>query len=172
MVSIKTIVAMINRVLTLLIASAAALFAQTFEVASVKVAPVIPGELYNINLGTVRHDTVTLGNASLADCIRFAYGLTSDSQLSSPDWVKSKELRYDIVAKAPADTPREQLLQMMQGVLKERFKLALHSEKRDLAYYALVVGKGGSKMRESTTEAPATPPAGIQGQLRIVSNHM
>src|SRR5215472_12768574 len=110
MVSIKTIVAMINRVLTLLIASAAALFAQTFEVASVNVAPVIPGEVYNINLGTVRHETVTLGNASLADCIRFAYGLTSDSQLSNPDRMMIKLLRYDNVTNLQVYKTRKKIL--------------------------------------------------------------
>jgi uncharacterized protein (TIGR03435 family) len=157
--------------IALLFATGLAASAQSFEVASVKIAPVISGDLYNINLGTIRHDTVTLSNASLADCIRFAYGLTSDYQLSGPDWIKSKELRYDIVAKTALDTPREQALQMMQGLLAERFKLAMHTEKRVLSYYALAVAKGGSKMREAT-DAPASAPTGIQGQLRIVSNHM
>jgi uncharacterized protein (TIGR03435 family) len=145
--------------------------AQSFEVASVKVTPVLNGDLYRINLGTVQHDTVTFTNASLADCIRFAYGLTSDSQLAGPDWIKSKEVRYDIIAKALPDTPPEQVLTMMQALLAERFKLALHPENRELAYYALVVAKGGSKMREAT-DAPASTPTGVQGQLRIISNRM
>jgi len=143
--------------------------AQTFEVASVKSSPSPTGDLYNINLGTIKNDTLTFGNASLADCVRFAYGLTSDLQLSAPDWMKSKEVRYDIVAKAAPDTPREDLLKMLQALLADRFKLVLHSEKRELAYYALVVSKSGSKLRPAS-EAPATPPAGVQGQLRIVTN--
>lgn len=145
--------------------------AQSFEVASVKVPPVVGGELYNINLGTVQHDTVTLTNVSLADCIRFAYGLSSDLQLFGPDWIKSKELRYDIVAKTAPGTTREQTLPMMQALLAERFKLALHPERRVLAYYALVVAKGGAKMREAQ-DAPASVPNGVQGQLRIISNRM
>jgi|SRR5579872_3680571 len=152
-------------------AGALAAAVQSFEVASVKVAPVTPGDLYRINLGTIQHDTVTLSNASLADCIRFAYGLTSDYQLSAPDWIKSKELRYDIVAKTPPGTPREKALQMMQTLLADRFKLAFHLEKRELSYYALVIGKSGSKLHEAT-DAPAIAPAGAQGQLRILSNSM
>jgi uncharacterized protein (TIGR03435 family) len=159
------------RIITLIAIGVAIARAQSFEVASVKAVPVLNGDLYNINLGTVRHDTVTLTNASLADCIRFAYGLTSDAQLYGPDWIKSKELRYNIVAKTLPDTPREQLLQMMQVLLTERFKLTLHREEKDLAYYALVVAKGGSKMHEAT-DAPASVPTGIQGQLRIVSSRM
>lgn len=60
---------------------------------------------------------------------------------------------------------------MMQALLAERFKLALHREQRVLAYDALVVGKGGSKMPEAK-DAPASAPAGVQGQLRIISNRM
>jgi uncharacterized protein (TIGR03435 family) len=35
---------------------------------------------------------------------------------------------------------------MMQALLAERFKLALHREKRDLPMYALVVAKGGPRI--------------------------
>ncbi len=164
-------VGILYRVIVFLVAVAGAVCAQAFEVASVKVAPVLNGDPYNINLGTVQHDTLTFGNVSLADCIRFAYGLTSDYQLSGPDWITSKELRFDIVAKAPPGTTREQRLTMMQALLAERFKLALHTEKKVFTYYALVVAKGGSKMRPAT-DGPAVPPAGVQGQLRIVSNSM
>jgi len=160
-----------HRWIALAYIAAATLHAQTFEVASVKQAPLGNGDLYTINLGTIQHDTVTLGNASLADCIRFAYGLTSDYQLSGPDWIKSKEIRYDIVAKTPPNTPREEALQMMQKLLSERFKLAFHTEKRALSYYALAVSKNGSKM-PAASDGPATPPTGVQGQLRIVNNSM
>jgi uncharacterized protein (TIGR03435 family) len=158
----------------LLVAGLSALLAQStaqFEVASVKVPPVVSGAPYDINLGAIQHDTVTLANVSLADCVSFAYGLTSDSQLVGPDWIKSKELRYDIVAKTAPGTTREQALQMMQALLAERFKLALHREQRVLAYYALVVAKGGSKLPDAK-DARASAPTGVQGQLRIVSNRM
>jgi uncharacterized protein (TIGR03435 family) len=131
----------------------------------------VSGDLYNINLGTVQHDTVALTNVSLADCIKFAYELSSDFQLSGPEWIKSKESRYDIVAKTPPGTTRDQALQMMQALLAERFKLALHREKRVLSYYALMVAKGGSKMPEAN-DAPASVTTGVQGQLRIISNRM
>jgi uncharacterized protein (TIGR03435 family) len=160
------------RMITLLVATSFVIArAQSFEVASVKVPQVVSGEPYNINLGTIEHDTVTLTNVSLADCVKFAYGLSSDFQLSGPEWITSKEVRYDIVAKTAPGTTREQALQMMQGLLAERFKLALHRERRVLAYYALVVAKGGPKMPEAN-DAPARVPTGVQGQLRIISNRM
>src|SRR5580658_9600149 len=110
------------RMITLLIATGFVIVgAQSFEVASIKVPQVVSGQPYNIDLGTIQHDTVTLTNVSLADCIRFAYGLTSDNQLSGPDWTKSKEVRYDVVAITHPDTPRDQALLMMRALLAERF---------------------------------------------------
>jgi uncharacterized protein (TIGR03435 family) len=160
------------RMMTLLIAAGFVIArAQSFEVASVRVPLVVSGEPYDINLGTIQHDTVTLTNVSLADCIKFAYELSSDAQLSGPEWIKSKESRYDIVAKTAPGTTRDQALQMMRALLAERFKLALHREQRVLSYYALVVAKGGPKMPEAN-DAPARATTGAQGQLRIINNRM
>src|SRR6185437_5879887 len=146
--------------------------AQTFEVASVKLpAPHVIGKPYNITIADIQNDTITFTNASLADCIRYAYGLSSNLQLSAPDWAKSTEARYNIVAKTAPGTARHQIPKMMQALLSDRFKLVLHHEQRVLKYYALVVAKGGPKMHEPTA-GPATIPAGVNGQLRILSNRM
>ena len=81
-----------------------------FEVASVKrVDNSKLGDSISMNIGTVRHEEITFGNATLVDCIRFAYGLSSDTQIAGPDWIKSKEFLYDIVAKGAPGTSREQL---------------------------------------------------------------
>jgi uncharacterized protein (TIGR03435 family) len=160
-----------RRMITLIAAGFVIAYGQSFEVASVKVPQVVSGQPYNIDLGTIQHNTVTLTNVSLADSIKFAYGLSSDLQLSGPEWITSKEVRYDIVAKTALGTTRDQVPQMMRALLAERFKLALHREQRVLSYYALVVGKGGPKMH-AATDAPANVPAGVQGQLRIISNRM
>ena len=141
-----------------------------FDVATVKQSPPLTGDLYSINLGTVLNGKVTLANTTLSDCIRFAYGLVSDDQLSGPDWIKSKEVRFDIVAQAPPDTPREQLLLMLQALLAERLKVALHHEQRELPFLALVVGKNGSKLRAAKLDAGIA--AGPQILGRIVSDRM
>jgi uncharacterized protein (TIGR03435 family) len=129
-----------------------------FDVASLKPsAPVPPGQTYNANLGSARNGEVVLTNATLADCIKFAYGLVSDEQLSGPEWVKSREVRFDVIAKAPAATPRDQLLLMLRGLLAERFRLSMHVEARTVAHYALVPGKNGPKLHEVQLNASAPP---------------
>ncbi len=124
-----------------------------FDVASVKPSQPVPaGQNININLGGDNHGTVTLGNTTLSECIRYGYGLTSVDQIAGPDWIRDREIRFDIIAKAAPDTPREQLLIMTQNLLIERFHLQLHTEKRPVTHLELSVGKGGSKLHVSTAE--------------------
>ncbi len=144
----------------LLIAAVSIVFAlptqaQSFEVASVRIGAPIPiGENYNINLGTVSHGTLTLTNTTLADCLRFAYSLTSDSLIAGEGWIKSKEHRYTIVAKAAPETTRDEMLRMLQVLLTERFKLEFHREPREMSYYALVPSKKGPRIELATTDGP------------------
>jgi uncharacterized protein (TIGR03435 family) len=161
------------RMMVLLVAAGLGIArAETFEVASVKIPPPhVIGQPYDIAIGAIQNDTITFTNASLADCIRFAYGLSSNLQLLGPDWTTSPESRYDIVAKAAPGTTRDQFPEMMKELLAERFKLVYHHEQRSLSYFALVAAKGGPRM-PGPTAAPATIPAGVKGQLRIVSNRM
>jgi uncharacterized protein (TIGR03435 family) len=42
-----------------------------------------------------------------------------------------------VVAKGPANATREQLLEMLQTLLDERFKLAMHRAPRVVAHYEL-----------------------------------
>ena len=119
-----------------------------FEVASVKPVDVSKlGNAIQMNLGTVRREEVTFGNATLRDCIRFAYGMDSDAQIIGPDWIRSLEFLYDVIAKGVPGASREQLQAMMQTLLVERFKLVTHRDHKEMSYYALVTAKGGSKMR-------------------------
>ena len=128
-----------------------------FEVATVKQSrPVGLGDLYNANLGTARNGEVTLTNATLTDCIKFAYDLVSDDQVDGAAWVKSKEARFDIVGKASAGASREQMLLMLRTLLAERFHLAMHTEPRKMSHYALLIAKGGPKLHSVPSEPSKT----------------
>jgi len=128
-----------------------------FEVASVKPGAPIPfGDNININLGTVRNGMLTLTNATLNDCLRFAYEITSDQQIAGPDWMHDKSQRYDIIAKALPETPRTEMLSMLQALLTERFQIRMHREPRELNYYAFVPAKKGVKI-EPSKEGGAGP---------------
>jgi uncharacterized protein (TIGR03435 family) len=143
--------------LLLLFASVA--FAQpSFDVASLKQSPPPEGDTHTANLGTARNGEVEVTNGTLADCIKFAYGLFSDDQLAGPSGSKSKSVRFDIRAKAAPSTAREQLLLMSRTLLAERFHLTFHPGRRSFAHSALVVAKGGPKLKEVTPH-PSTARA-------------
>ncbi len=74
-------------------------------------------------------------NVSLKDCIRVAYGV-KDFQVQGPDWIGSA--RFDIVAKLPAGSSQDQIPEMLQSLLVDRFKLTLHR-----AAKACGQGRGG-----------------------------
>ena len=141
----------------------------TFDVASLK-AVKVTGDLYNANLGRAQHGEVTLTNATLADCLRYAYGISNDAQIAGPDWIRSREVRFDITAKTGAETPLPDMLRMLQTLLTERFQMAVHREPRELSYLALSLGKNGVKMPAASNDSPPARQPQIPG--RIISPHM
>ena len=70
-----------------------------------------------------------------------------------------KAERFDIQAKLPEGATKEQVPEMLQALLAERFKLAIHRDSKEHPIFALVVGKNGIKMKESEPDAPAKPAA-------------
>ena len=134
--------------------------APTFEVASIKPAPpidrakIMAGKLH---LGmTVDAARVDIGNLSLADLIRTAYRVKA-FQVSGPDWMATQ--RFDILAKMPEGATKEQVPDMLQALLAERFKLAIHRETRSMPVYALVAGRNGPRLQPADgAEEPRTKP--------------
>jgi len=118
-----------------------------FEVASVKRAvPQAPSVGMGGGPGTPDPGRLTVTNMQLSSIILYAYNVRS-FQLSGPAWLDGE--RFDIVAKVPAGTTRKQSQVMLQNLLAERFKLVVHKESKEALFYALVIGRGGVRMRES-----------------------
>jgi uncharacterized protein (TIGR03435 family) len=141
----------------------------SFEVATVKPVELTPGN-YNANLGTVLHGEVQMSNVTLNDCLKFAYSISNDIQIEGPAWIRNKDIRFEITAKSTPDTPRAQLLLMLQRLLAERFQLVLHHEPKERSFLALSVGKKGSKLQAVPEDTPNPPSTSIAG--RIASKRM
>ena len=148
----------------------------SFEVASIKVSePPTPGQF---GQGKVRFGMqvdagrVNVQLMSLMDLIAAAYRV-KPYQVSGPSWLTTE--RFDIVAKIPEGVSRDLVPEMLQSLLAERFRLTIHRENKEHAVYALVVGKGVPKLKESAPDADAAPsdgdpgasPNGPGGQMRI-----
>jgi uncharacterized protein (TIGR03435 family) len=95
---------------------------------------------------------------NLANLITTAYAIMR-FQLTGPDWMQNQ--RFEISARVPGESSREQLNQMLQNMLAERFKLAIHRETKEMPRYALVSAKNGPKLKPSEAETgprSAGPP--------------
>jgi uncharacterized protein (TIGR03435 family) len=104
---------------------------------------------------------VAIINTTIRDLIRNVFGL-ADFQISGgPDWLAHE--RYDVVATAGADVPRQQLMLMIRGLLAERLKLAFHYELRDTAVYALRLARAdqrpGPQLRPTAIDCTAASTA-------------
>jgi uncharacterized protein (TIGR03435 family) len=82
--------------------------------------------------------------------LTYAYNIRPHQLSGAPAW--TSDARFDIEAKAEGASPA-QVRQMLQTLLAERFHLAAHRETREQPGYALVVAKGGPRLRESKAEA-------------------
>ena len=122
-----------------------------FDIASVKQDTAAVNEQTvnsNIPLGPMDLFTPTGGllsatNFPLIQYVVFAYKLTSNqaqtvrSQL--PKWANTS--RYDIEARAGANTTKDQFRLMVQALLADRFKLVVHFDTKQLPVLAMVLDK-------------------------------
>ena len=96
--------------------------------------------------------TLRMRDVTVHTCIKWAYGV-QDSQISGPAWLDSDH--FDITAKADAPATDEQMKQMLQTLLADRFKLNFHHQNKELKAFVLTVAKSGLKL------TPAASPEGM-----------
>ena len=87
-------------------------------------------------------------STTVSDLIKFAYDLHPRQITRGPSWLESE--KYDITAKPDtAGIPNPaQLKMMVQKLLKERFQLTFHNEKKELSVYAITVAKGRTEAQQ------------------------
>jgi uncharacterized protein (TIGR03435 family) len=130
-----------------------------FEVASLKASapPDGRGIMIGCRGGPETKDPIqyTCQNMDLSNFVTMAYGM-SYYQLTAPDWMRT--VRFDLRAKVPEGATKDQLKLMVQSMLVERFKLAVHHETRELAKFDLVVAKSGPRLKPAgEAQAPKDP---------------
>jgi uncharacterized protein (TIGR03435 family) len=138
-----------------------------FDVASVKRSTAGPGP---IRIEALPGGRFVATNVTLRALIQYAFRLQPFQIIGGPSWLASD--RYDIVAKADADSDqlagtgtagptRVQL--MLQALLADRYKLAAHTETRELPIYALVMthadGRLGPALSRSSSDCRAQTAA-------------
>jgi uncharacterized protein (TIGR03435 family) len=132
-----------------------------FEAASIKLAP--PPDPRGSTMGwsggpnTDDPGTFRAQNLDLLNLITMAYSMNS-FQVAAPEWMGIQ--KFDIDAKIPSGTTKDQFHAMLQNLLVSRFQLAVHHESKEMAKYDLVLAKTGPRFKEAAAEtAPEDPGA-------------
>jgi uncharacterized protein (TIGR03435 family) len=96
---------------------------------------------------------ISYQNSQILQLIRAAYGDFSLRVEGFPDWTRDD--RYDIEVRFPADTPGPVTQLMLRQLLVERFKMVVRLETRQVPVYELVMA------RPDRTPGPLLKPADI-----------
>jgi len=126
-----------------------------------------------IGLFTYPGGRVAATNYTLRMLIHEAFNLQDHQIQGGPHW--AGEDRYNLQAKPPASSdashwlpenvntpPNPELRQMLQTLLADRFQLKVHMETHKESVYALVLAKGGPKLK---------PPDPRESALRPLQPH-
>jgi uncharacterized protein (TIGR03435 family) len=154
----------------------------SFEVASVRQNKTDDKPSMNVDSTTFESSIRTGGlysarNIVLVSYIAFAYKLNNkqlQSVVSQAPWTMTT--LFDIEARADGNPTKDQYRLMMQSLLAERFKLAVHFETREVPVYGLVLakpGKLGPQLRIHQADDPvcAKPPATpVQGAFPVAAD--
>ena len=144
----------------------------TFEVASIK--PNKSGTNQR-QVNWEPNGRFTAINVPLDNLVRFAYAEPGLDGLLGPlppnrlsvakTWdggaTALQSNKFDVIATTAAGASQEQVFLMLRALLKERFKLVVHRETRDLPIYVLVMarkdGRLGPRLRPSNVDCSAAP---------------
>jgi len=102
-----------------------------------------------------------LKNATIVDLMRVAYDTSPDRILGGPNWLELD--RFDVIAKMPPDTTNEDRRQMLQGLLRDRFRLVAHRDTKPVPTYVLTAGKKTSLKEADGSEQTGCRPESATG---------
>lgn len=127
----------------ILILAAVSAFAQppAFVAATIKPSKDEPGH----SGWHSRTSMMNMTGQTLKGLICIAYRVKDYQVSGGPKWVSAE--RFDVSAKAEGAVEQAQMLPMLQTMLADRFQLVFHHEEKIAPAYALVLAKGGLKIK-------------------------
>jgi uncharacterized protein (TIGR03435 family) len=139
----------------------------TFDVISVKAsAPDANGGMIRPT-GSQRYVAT---NVPLRLMMKLMYRITDSQIVGAPAWMDNQ--RWDVEAKAEHPSNIDQLHEMFQTLLADRFQLKFHKERRELSALVLSVDKSGSKLKPSESQDWTDIPIKPAGPGKIVGTRV
>ena len=143
-----------------------------FEVASIR-PNTANDRIVTINVGP--GGRFTARGYTLVLLMQRAYGVMDWNVSGGPGWIRTD--RYDVAASAnvAGNLTEGQLKPMLQALLAERFKLRLHKASKEMNGYALVIAKGGPRVKaavdgEEHADTFRMSGTGLRGQGITMEN--
>jgi uncharacterized protein (TIGR03435 family) len=128
-----------------------------FEVASIRPSAASAADRVSVGLrmdGQQSHIT----SFSLRDYIGMAYKIRA-AQITGPDWIT--DTRFDMNATLPPGGKTEQVGEMLQPLLADRFGLKFHREKKEFNVYVLVRNNRPLALKPVTVDPAAPADTGV-----------
>lgn len=141
-----------------------------FDAATIKPAPPPTGSMNRVmRMGTnFDPQRLTASNVTLKGLLQTAYDL-KPYQVQGPDWINTE--RYDLSAETAAPATHDQMRVLLQDLLTRQFHLQLEHSTKITDIYAMVVAKGGLKIKPGELDTPnaatrmgGAPPPPAPGQ--------
>jgi uncharacterized protein (TIGR03435 family) len=107
--------------------------------------------------GTPDPGRIKYTNLTLKSLVTTAYGLKS-YQVIGPSWIDTDAGRFVIEAVIHPGATKEQVNEMLQNLLIERFLMEAHREVQERPLYELVLAQNGPKLKDPGSERPAQVP--------------
>jgi uncharacterized protein (TIGR03435 family) len=141
-------------VIVVIVSAVAGMPAQTTQlsiVSSVKRSQSVDVGIGGANF--LRGDTFRMTNTPLTPVLGAAYGTPETRIIGGPDWIKQDRWDIEIKVQPTGGLPMPRTADVVQAMLRERFKLDAVMEKRDHPIFALRRARADGKLGPNLTPA-------------------
>jgi uncharacterized protein (TIGR03435 family) len=120
----------------------------SFDVASIKRNITNERPYYGFHVGD---DRILIRNMSVKWWIQTAYGVTDLEMSGGPGWISAENFDLEAKAERPVRSTNE-MFQLLQALMEDRFGLKVHREVKEISVFALVAAKDGVRMKASSDQ--------------------
>lgn len=145
------------RGLLLWVAGVGAACAQTADI-----HPSAPNTIPEVRIRFAR-DHYELRNATMVDLIRTAWDVKADDVVGGPEWLDLD--RFDAIATVPPGASLETVRNILRALLRERFRLAVHTGQRTEPAYEITASR-----KPKLKRAEDSPTGGCKAQPAVKPN--
>ena len=128
-----------------------------------------------------RTGSIKAVNVNLKALLEVAYDIPDTRMFGGPAWLtagkfsleaKTEPKVDDQIASLPSDQGKQLKRRMLAALLADRFKVAVHTETREMAIYALIVAKGGPTLGGSKGNGDPLPIGNERIDVRAGSDSL